>query len=287
MPDTAELTLAGAEGRHAATVRRLRPGERLDVTDGSGVVAECTVVRCRRDELDCAVGRRVVHPARLPRLVVLQALAKGDRGELAVELMTEVGVDEIVPWAASRSVVRWAGERGARAHERWSATAREAAKQSRRVFWPRVAALADTGAAAARLAAAELAVVLHEEAAEPLARILAAATTTSTAVTSTAVAGAAAVTPAVATAAMTATAAIAGPASARAAAASPGGPAGARAAEIVVVVGPEGGLTDVELEVFAAAGGRPSRLGPTVLRTSTAGVVAAAVVLSHTSRWER
>ncbi|WP_268760541.1 16S rRNA (uracil(1498)-N(3))-methyltransferase [Protofrankia coriariae] len=280
VPDVAELTLAGAEGRHAATVRRLRPGERLDVTDGRGVVAECTVVRCRRDELDCAVERRVVHPARLPRLVVVQALAKGDRGELAVELMTEVGVDEIVPWAASRSVVRWAGERGARAHDRWSATAREAAKQSRRVFWPRVAAPTDTDAAAARLAAAELAVVLHEEAAEPLTRVLAAATTAATGsfATATAAAGPPATTASVAgpaTAGLTATRAPAAP------------PDAVPAAEIVVVVGPEGGITDTELEMFTAAGGWPSRLGPTVLRTSTAGVVAAAVVLSRTSRWER
>ncbi|WP_131785465.1 16S rRNA (uracil(1498)-N(3))-methyltransferase [Protofrankia symbiont of Coriaria ruscifolia] len=251
VPDTPELTLSGAEGRHAATVRRLRPGERLDVTDGHGVVAECTVVRCRRDELDCAVERRVVHPAQVPLLVVVQALVKGDRGELAVELMTEVGVDEIVPWAASRSIARWEGERGTRAHGRWSVTAREAAKQSRRVCWPRVCALADTDTVAARLAAAEVAVVLHEDATEPLTRVLAAEASATR------------------------------PSLARA----PDTPAALP--EIVVVVGPEGGITTAELEVFAAAGGRPSRLGRTVLRTSTAGVVAAAVVLSHTSRWDR
>ncbi len=208
-------------------------------------------MRCRRDELDCAVERRVVHPAEVPLLVVVQALAKGDRGEFAVELMTEVGVDEIVPWAASRSIVRWEGERGARAHGRWSVTAREAAKQSRRVFWPRVHALADTGTVAARLAAAQVAVVLHEDATEPLTRVLATE--------------ASGVRPPVTR--------------------TPGAPGASP--EIVVVVGPEGGITEAELEVFAAAGGRPSRLGPTVLRTSTAGVVAATVVLSHTSRWDR
>ncbi|WP_416211358.1 16S rRNA (uracil(1498)-N(3))-methyltransferase [Frankia sp. Cas3] len=238
VPDGRELTLSGSEGHHAAMVRRLRPGERLDITDGLGVVAECTVLRCRRDEVDCTVERRVVYPEPAPRLVVVQALAKGDRGELAVELMTEVGVDEIVPWAAARSIVRWEGDRGMRAHARWSATAREAAKQSRRVFWPRLAGLADTAAVGARIVTADIAVVLHEEATEPLVAGLREA-----------------------------------------------GVAGS--SEIVVVVGPEGGITDSELEVFGAAGAMPARLGRTVLRTSTAGVVAAAIVLSHTTRWDR
>ncbi|WP_250280094.1 16S rRNA (uracil(1498)-N(3))-methyltransferase [Frankia sp. Cppng1_Ct_nod] len=252
-----ELTLSGPEGRHAATVRRLHPGERLDITDGCGVVAECTVLRCRRDEVDCAVDRRVVHPAPAPRLVVVQALAKGDRGELAVELMTEVGVDEIIPWAASRSIVRWDADRGARAHGRWVTTAHEAAKQSRRVFWPRIGGLADTDAVAARLAGADLAAVLHEAATEPL------------------VAGA------LISGALISGALVSGALDAQPVAATSGSP------EIVVVVGPEGGLTEGELEVFAASGARPFRLGGTVLRTSTAGVVAAAVVFSHTSRWDR
>jgi 16S rRNA (uracil1498-N3)-methyltransferase len=51
--------------------------------------------------------------------------------------------------------------------------------------------------------------------------------------------------------------------------------------EIVVAVGPEGGLTDAEL----AALGPAYRLGPTVLRTSTAGAVAAALLLARTARW--
>ncbi|WP_239330428.1 16S rRNA (uracil(1498)-N(3))-methyltransferase [Frankia sp. CiP3] len=261
MPDERELTLSGPEGRHAATVRRLRPGERVDITDGCGVVAECTVLRCRRDEIDCAVERRVVYPEPTPRLVVIQALAKGDRGELAVELMTEVGVDEIVPWSAARSIVRWEGERGARAHARWSATAREAAKQSRRVFWPQLACLADTATVSARLAAADVAVVLHEEASEPLAVGLRAAGVTSARPRPAAPAGAQLPAPA--------------------------GSLEAGSLEIVLVVGPEGGITGSEREVFGAAGAVPARLGRTVLRTSTAGVVAAAIVFSHTSRWDR
>jgi 16S rRNA (uracil1498-N3)-methyltransferase len=249
--DGPELTLSGPEGRHAAMVCRLRPGERLDITDGVGIVAECTVVRCRRDEVDCVVERRVVHPQPTPRLVMVQALAKGDRGERAVELMTEVGVDEIVPWSAARSVVRWEGDRAVRGHARWSATAHAAAKQSRRAFWPRIAGLADTAAVRARIRAADMPVVLHAAATEPLAAAVPGAGVLGT-----------------------------GSVDHRS-------PVGTGPSEIVVVVGPEGGITDDEYAAFVGAGARPARLGPTVLRTSTAGVVAATIVFSRTSRWDR
>ena len=220
----AVLTLGGDEGRHAATVRRIRAGERVDVGDGRGTVAECVVASVAGATLTLDVARRRSEPPPEPRLVVVQALAKGDRAEDAVEAMTEVGVDELVPWAAARSVVRWHDDKKRR---RWQATAREAAKQSRRAWVPEVAPLATTAEVAARLRAASLVVVLHETAEAAL-------------------------------------------------------PAPPDAGEIVVVVGPEGGITDEELAAF---GGTPYRLGRSVLRTSTAGVAAAAVLLSRTPRW--
>ncbi|MBL7500140.1 16S rRNA (uracil(1498)-N(3))-methyltransferase [Frankia nepalensis] len=238
LPAADVFTLGGPEGRHAATVRRLRAGERLDVTDGAGEVLRCEVAAARRDELDCQVLERVSVPAPAPRVVVVQALAKGDRGDLAVEMLTEVGVDEIVPWAASRSVVRWEGERGARSAARWAATATEAAKQARRARWPGVAPLASTAAVGDRLAAAGLALVLHEDATRPLAGL--------------------------------------------AGRHAPWPPAG----DIVLVVGPEGGIAESELAAFEKAGAAVVRLGPTVLRTSTAGVAAAAVLLAATGRWD-
>jgi len=226
------IRLAGSEGRHAAAVRRLAAGERVDLTDGAGSVAECVVSAAGPDWLDLVVAHRrsVDRPA--PWLVVVQALAKGDRGELAVEAMTEVGVDEIVPWAATRSVVQWRGERGAKGLERWRSTAREAAKQSRRAWLPVVAAPAGTAEVARRLSAAALAVVLDGAASTSLSVVEVPAT-----------------------------------------------------GEVVAVVGPEGGLTGEELATFADAGAVACRLGPTVLRTSTAGVAAAAVLLTRVSRW--
>jgi 16S rRNA (uracil1498-N3)-methyltransferase len=226
------VVLDGAEGRHAATVRRLRQGERVDLTDGAGLVAECVVTGAGHDTLELDVVARRRRPAPDPRVVVVQALPKGDRGELAVEVMTEVGVDEIVPWAAARCVTRWRPERREKSLARWRGTAREAGKQARRAWLTEVTDLATTAQVAERVSAAAAAVILHEPTATPLGALELPAN-----------------------------------------------------GEIVVLVGPEGGLTDEEVGAFADAGGVPASLGPTVLRTSTAGVVAAAVLLSRTARW--
>lgn len=228
------VVLDGPEGRHAATVRRVRPGERVDCTDGAGLLVRCQVTAAGRDRLDLAVLERDRQPPPQPRIVVIQALPKADRGELAVELLTEVGVDEVVPWAAARCVQRWSGDRGQRALARWRSVAREAAKQSRRTWLPAVAELASTAAVTARLPAADLGVVLHPNAAAPLAAAAVPATGT-----------------------------------------------------VVIVVGPEGGLDAAELDAFAAADATAYRLGPTVLRTSTAGVVAVATLLARSPRWTR
>ena len=183
--------------------------------------------------------RLVVHmssvseePGESPRITVVQALPKGDRGELAVETMTEVGVDAIVPWAASRCITQWKGERGLKALGKWRATAREAGKQSRRVRFPQVADAATTRQVAALLAKADFAAVLHESGEERLA-----------------------------TAELPAE------------------------GEIVLVVGPEGGVSPEELALFREAGAQAYVLGRTVLRTSTAGTAAAARLLGRTGRW--
>lgn len=226
--------LRGREGRHASTVRRLDAGERVDVTDGAGTVAECTVTATAPGELTLAVLARRTEPPAQPRLVALQAIPKGDRGELAVELLTEVGADVIVPWAAERCVAVWRGDRAARSRARWRMAAQEAAKQSRRAWFPEVAEQADLAAAVRRVEAAALAIVLDPDAA-------------------------------------TLAASLELPSS----------------GEIVLAVGPEGGVTATEADALRAAGAIPAALGPTVLRASTAGVVAASVILSRTGRWRQ
>jgi 16S rRNA (uracil1498-N3)-methyltransferase len=234
LPTGDSVTLDGPEGHHAATVQRLRVGEELLLADGRGGTATAVVRAVGRGTLDLTVTSRGYVDADVPRLVVVQGIAKGDRGELAVQAMTEVGVDEIVPWAASRSVTQWRGERGVRAREKWVATAREAAKQARRPWLPVVAGAPDepTARVARRIAGAGAAFVLHEEADERLTTVELPAT-----------------------------------------------------GEIVLVVGPEGGIAPVELDAFTQAGARPVRLGPSVLRTSTAGVAALTVLATRLTRW--
>ncbi|HET8604332.1 MAG TPA: 16S rRNA (uracil(1498)-N(3))-methyltransferase [Marmoricola sp.] len=226
----AEVVLEGDEGRHAVVVRRTRVGEGIVLTDGAGTAATCEVTGTARAALTARVSSVSVAPREEPSVTVVQAIPKGDRGELAVEVLTEVGVDRIVPWTAERCVAVWRGERAAKSLGKWRASAREAAKQARRAWFPSVAEPASTAEVVGILAAADLAVVLHEEATAPLASLPVAGT-----------------------------------------------------GSMVVVVGPEGGLTEEELAAFADA--HVVRLGSSVLRTSTAGVAAVAALLARTPRW--
>ncbi|MEX2289485.1 MAG: 16S rRNA (uracil(1498)-N(3))-methyltransferase [Mycobacteriales bacterium] len=226
-----DLELVGSEGRHAATVRRVRIGEAVDVADGRGTRAHCTVTGLGHDVVRLHVDARAVEPVPALRLVLVQALAKGDRGELAVELATEVGVDEVVPWSAERCIVRWDGPRGERALNRWRSTAREAGKQSRRARHPVVTHWASTEELLARVATTPT-LLLHESTSTPLASV-------------------------------------ALPAS----------------GDLLLVVGPEGGLTVREVAALTGAGAGAVRLGSSVLRTSTAGAAAVAVISARTSRW--
>lgn len=225
------VELDGDEGRHAAVVRRIRAGEQVVLADGSGARATGDVLETSKAGLTIRIVEAVSEPRPAQRFTVVQAIPKGERAELAVEVLTEIGVDVIVPWAASRSVGVWRGERAEKSLGKWRATAREAAKQSRRAWFPEVAEQASTAEVAGIIAASDLALVLHEEAVAPLGAV----------------------------------------------------PAGVES--VVLVVGPEGGIAPDELASFEAAGAQLVQLGPTVLRTSTAGLAAMAALLSTTSRW--
>lgn len=162
------LLVEGPEAHHAVAVRRLAAGEPVALTDGAGSMATCQVTATGKARMEVVVEEIATLPRPVPGITVVQALAKGDRGELAVELLTEIGVERIVPWAAARSVAVWRGERAVKGLAKWRATAREAAKQARRAWFPEVTGLTSTAAVAELLAAAPLAVVLHEAATDPL-----------------------------------------------------------------------------------------------------------------------
>ena len=231
--------LDGAEGRHATTVRRLGPGEHVDITDGAGTMASCVITVARPGVLELKVLERAFAPAPAPRVAVVQAIPKGDRGELAVETMTEVGVDLIVPWAAERCVVRWRGDKADKGAARWRSAAVAAAKQSRRSWLPEVSQVASSAEVAARVKAIVsggrgLAVLLDPDAPQSLPAVASTRGVT----------------------------------------------------EIVLLVGPEGGISPAETSLFAEAGAVGARLGPTVLRASSAGAIAAALVMTAAGRWD-
>ncbi|MEV6137906.1 16S rRNA (uracil(1498)-N(3))-methyltransferase [Nocardia sp. NPDC051990] len=227
--------LDGPEGRHAATVRRIRVGEAITLSDGNGLLAESEVVAAQKDRLELTVRNRVLSDPPRPRVTVVQALPKSDRSELAVELMTEAGADAIVPWQAHRCVANWEGK-AHKAVEKWRAAARSAARQSRRAYIPEVADLWHTrdllDTIRGSVAAGGVVVALHESGA---ARFVELPFDKST--------------------------------------------------EIMLIVGPEGGLDDSELSAFVDAGADVTLLGPTVLRTSTAAAVALGALGALTSRW--
>lgn len=234
--DGGTYLLGGAEGRHAGVVQRRVAGERVDVVDGAGVRLVGVVGSVTPDGVLVQVQQRVVEPAAAVALVLVQALAKGDRDEMAIEAATEVGVDAVVPWQAERSIVVWRGDRAAKSRARWLGTVRAAAKQSRRARVPDVEFALDGRGLAERVRTVVdgggVALVLHADATDAIA-----------------------------------------------ATALPD------AGECLVVVGPEGGIGESELGRLVEAGARAVRLGPHVLRTSTAGPVALALLAERLGRW--
>ncbi len=165
------LVLTGPEGRHAASVARVRRGEVIEVVDGQGCRIRAVVNGLDRQEVRFEVLEVLREPAPDPVFVLVQALAKGDHGELAVDQLTQAGADRIVPWAAANCVARWDGERASRGSAKWQQAAVQAAKQARRSWIPVVQELAGTAEVLAAVGQADLAVVLHEGASEPLAQV--------------------------------------------------------------------------------------------------------------------
>ncbi len=228
-----EVVLSGAEAHHASAVRRVRVGEQVSVGDGHGARLEAEVVDAQPKAVTLRVVSRADEPAPSPRVVLVQALAKGDRDELAIQAATELGVDEIVPWQASRSVSRWDAAKSAKGRQRWATIVREASKQALRVRVPEVSELATTAALVRRAGDTRMLVL------EPTAQAALSAEVWRDGDTR----------------------------------------------DVVLVVGPEGGLSPDELAALTDAGATAVRLGDTVLRTSTAGPAAIALIAAALGRW--
>lgn len=226
------VVLAGAEGQHAVRVVRIHPGEAVTVVDGAGrrvrTVVESTQAEGRAE---LRVVEVIDEPDEALQLVVVQALPRGEHGELAVDLLTQAGVDVIIPWASEHAVAVWRGDKAERGVAKWQAAAVRAAKQSRRARIPRIRPLADTDAVIDLVRQAGLAVLLHETASTPISDLSIPSSGT-----------------------------------------------------VVLVVGPEGGISEREVAALSAAGATPTRMGATVLRSSFAGA-AAVVAIAARARW--
>lgn len=222
------ILVTGAESRHAVTVSRVRPGERLTVGDGRGTVAVGEVVAATSAALELEVVTITRSPSPTPRLLLAQALAKGGRDELAIQAATELGVDEVIPWQAARSVSRWEGPKIAKGRDRWTSIVREASKQSIRAWVPEVDELHSTTQLSAR---GERMLVLDPTATLQLSEV------------------------------------------------------DLDDRDLLLVVGPEGGIAPDEVARLVDHGAVAVRLGSTVLRTSTAGPAALAVLNTRLGRW--
>ncbi len=210
---TGSVIISGDDARHAFSAMRIHAGEPVLVGDGRGTLAHCTVQRADRSQILLAVDEvHDVLPSR--EVTVVQAVPKGERADLAVELLTEAGVSGIVPWQSARTVADWRGKHAAK-RQRWERVARAAAKQSRRSWLPQIHEYA-VGLPPVR----GTTLLLHEDAADSLFGLDL-----------------------------------------------PAGP-------LTLVVGPEGGLAPEEVAGLVDAGARAVRMGPEILRTSTAGAAA-------------
>lgn len=237
------FVLDGAEARHAITVKRLEIGEAVDIADGAGKRLTGTVSESGQGTLTILASAVQEEHRPTVRLVLVQALAKGDRDELAVETATELGIDAVVPWQAERSIVRWKGDRAAKAHAKWQSVTTAAAKQARRAWIPEVRAAVDGSGLAAAVAAADLAVILHEDAKRPLREVLERWH---------------------------------------------GGLSEADAGverEVLLIVGPEGGISPREVTKLSDVGAVTALLGHHVLRSSTAGPAAVVLASDILGRW--
>ena len=219
----ASYSFNSEDANHAIKVLRIEVGEIFRVSDGNGGWANVQVNEVTKRSLETTVlevGRQ--EPLEI-QFTVVQALPKSDRAKEAVELLTEAGADVIVPWLANRSISR------TEVISKFATTAREASKQSRRLFIPQLHETVKEKGVIELIKSADLALVFHESAQMKLSEVITPQT---------------------------------------------------KARNVVIVIGPEGGITEEELAAFAAAGAHVAGLGRPILRSAHAGLAALSAVSS-------
>lgn len=226
------IELTGPEAKHAVSVRRMRVGEDIQLTNAVGLRLRGQVESINGNALKVLTKSVEQEVAPSLQITLVQALAKGDRDELAVQASTELGVSGVIPWESDRSVSRWIGLKEAKGVERWQSIVAEAAKQSLRVWHPVVTSPIKGVQVAQLVADFNLVLVL-----DPTAKL------------------------------------------------GLGESKLPESGTVALVVGPEGGISDAELEALDSAGAHRVHLGASILRTSTAGVAAISAILALSGQW--
>ena len=213
------------DATHAVRVLRMKAGDTFMLSDGNGSWSQVKAFAVKKKSLEVEVVASGFQENLPTTITVVQALPKSDRAKEAIELLTEAGVDRIVPWQSSRSI--------GKASDKFSVTAREASKQSRRLRIPEVTDNATTEQICEAIKLSDLAVVFHESSTTKLSDAI----------------------------------------------------SSHNVAHLLIIIGPEGGITPTELDLFTEAGAKVALMGRPILRSAHAGIAAVAAISALLKVW--
>ena len=225
LPTTGSYEFSNEDAHHAIRVLRMQAGDEFMLSDGKGAWSQVKATEVSKKSITVQVIESGYQEPLATTITVVQALPKGDRAKEAIELLTEAGVDRIVPWAASRSI--------GKGSDKFATTAREASKQSRRFRVPEVTELATTAQICEAIKLSDLAIAFHESAQHKLSDQI----------------------------------------------------SSHNVQNLLIIIGPEGGLTDEELAAFETAGAKVALMGRPIVRSAHAGIAAVSAVSALLKVW--
>jgi 16S rRNA (uracil1498-N3)-methyltransferase len=220
-----EYEFKNDDANHAIRVLRTQVDDQFMLSDGNGAWSKVGATEIKKKSMTVQVLESGFQEPLATKITVVQALPKGDRSKEAIELLTEAGVDRIVPWLATRSI--------GKTSEKFQITAREASKQSRRFRIPEVTGVAQTDQICQAIRLSDLAIVFHESAQTKLSDQI----------------------------------------------------SSHNVENLLIIIGPEGGITDQELAVFTEAGAKTALMGRPILRSAHAGLAAVSAVSALLKVW--
>ena len=238
-----KLALPQSVRRHAIQAMRLKDGDELQLSDGRGL--RIHAVLCDAQQGIAQVSSFSKEPQPITKLALIQALAKTGHDEQAIDTATQIGVDEVIPWQADRSIAKW---KVGRTGKKWRQVLEAATEQSRRSWTPELGECVTSKQLVAICKRAcvrgDMVIVLHQDATKTWNQL-----------------------------------------EESIAALSDKCLQDGRQRTVYVVVGPEGGIGDTEIESFTNAGAEVCVLGSNILRASTAGPVALSLLARALGRF--